>query len=158
MSDWNELPARPGPGHILLERLHAIGWKWLNNGWVLDHEAQPLDLLHGSQSEVHQRLLDGWQSFVQGCVSKRKTFHGMEWISVPLTLENTSKLAASKLGLLRKVFNGTFFTADTQAHNQNAHTLLIVSIVDSQTPNSIDFGNAAISIGPDHILGSRQRF
>ena len=88
LCDWNELPARPGPSHVLLERLHAIGWSWLRNGWVLDHEAQPLDLIHGSHTEVHQRLLQGWQSFVQGCVkgcvSKRKTFQGMEWILIYL--------------------------------------------------------------------------
>ena len=123
LRDWTELPARPGPSHVLLERLNAIGWRWLSDGWVLDHEAFPVDLLHGSHSEVHHRLLEGWQSFVQGCVSKRKTFQGMEWINAALTLEHTSKLAPSQLGLLRKIFNGTFFTADTQTHNKKAHTI-----------------------------------
>ena len=123
LCDWNELPARPGPSHVLLERLRAIGWSWLRDGWVLDHEAQPLDLLHGSHTEVHQRLLEGWQSHVQVCVSKRKTFQGVEWINASFTLENMAKLAPSKACLLRKVLNGTFFTADTQTHNKKARTL-----------------------------------
>ena len=89
LRDWTELPARPGPSHVLLERLNAIGWRWLSDGWVLDHEAFPVDLLHGSHAEVHHRLLEGWQSFVQGCVSKRKTFQGMEWVNAALTLEHT---------------------------------------------------------------------
>ena len=40
-----------------------------------------------------------------------------------LYLGKASAFAPSNLGLLRKVLNGTFFTADTQTHNKKAHTL-----------------------------------
>ena len=97
-----DTPPRPGPCHVLLERLHSIGWSWLGQGWVLDHEQQPLALLHGTHSEVHQRL---------------------EWVHAGFTLERFRTHNTHKQGLLRKILNGTFFTADTQAHNDKAHTL-----------------------------------
>ena len=109
---------------MLLERLHNIGWQWLGFGWVADHEGMPLDLIHGSQTEVQHRLLAGWQHFVQQCASKRKTFQGMEWVNASFTQEKFHSLAMERQGLLRKVLNGSFLTADTQQHNCKAHTLL----------------------------------
>ena len=123
LKDWSELPRRPGPCHVLLDRLHNIGWQWLGQGWALDHEEQHLDLLHGVHVEVYHRLLEGWQYHVQRCASRRKTFQGLEWANPKFTLEKVTSLGQTKLGLLRTALNGTFFTADTQAHNAKAHTL-----------------------------------
>ena len=116
-------PPRPGPCHVLLERLHFIGWAWLGQGWAVDHNQQPVALLHGSQAEVIERLYEGWQHCVQQCLTKRKTFQGIEWASPKFTLEKAAAYSSTKMGLLRRVLNGTFFTADTQAHNHKAHTL-----------------------------------
>ena len=123
LRDWSELRHRPGPCHVLLERLHAIGWQWLGQGWVADHLNRPLDLLQGSSTEIRLRLLEGWQIFVQRCVSRRKTFQGIEWANAAFTMEKLSSWPQAKLGLIRKVLNGAFFTADTQLHNRKAHTL-----------------------------------
>ena len=122
LKDWQELPRRPGPCHVLLDRLHSIGWQWIGHGWVLDHVDQPLDLLQGAPAEVCQRLCDGWQLRVQQCAARRKSFQGIEWASAHFTLEKSSSLSAARLGLLRIALNGTFFTADTQKHNAKAHT------------------------------------
>ena len=123
LGDWQELPHRPGPCHVLLDRLHTIGWRWVGQGWVVDQTGQLLDLLQGASTEVHQRLCEAWQLHVQQCASRRKTFQGLEWASAAFTLEKVSSLSQAKLGLLRTALNGTFFTADTQVHNEKAHTL-----------------------------------
>ena len=123
LRDWTELPARPGPCHVLLDRLHAIGWSWAGHGWLHDHEGYPVDLFHGSLTDLRDRLLDGWQSFAQRCVSRRQTFQGISWAHAPFTMEKARSWTPHQLGLLRKTLNGTFFTADTQLHNSKAHTL-----------------------------------
>ena len=122
--DHTDMPPKPGPCHVLLSRLHHIGWQWIGHGWVADQEGVPLDLLHGAQAEVQQRLLSGWQQFVQLSVSRRKTFQGMEWAHAPFTMEKVATLPREKLGLMRKALNGSFFTADTQLHNKKAHSLV----------------------------------
>ena len=123
LNNWREMLHRPGPCHVLLERLHALGWQWLGHGWMLDHLRLPIDLLRGSTSEVQQRLYGAWQHLVQRRACHRKTFQGLEGANATFTMEKIQHLAQDKLGLLRKALNGTFFTADSQAHNKNAHTL-----------------------------------
>ena len=95
LSQWEELPHRPGPCHVLLDRLHAIGWRWLGNGWLLDHEQVPIDMFHGSTVELHQRLLDGWQRFAHRCASNRKTFQGMEWAHAAFTMEKAASCSST---------------------------------------------------------------
>ena len=72
--DWKELPTRPGPCHVLLDRLLWIGWKWLGHGWLVDHEGSPVDMFHGALTELRDRLMQGWQNFAQQSVSRRKQF------------------------------------------------------------------------------------
>lgn len=74
---WHELPTRRGPCHVLLDRLRSIGWKWLGHGRLVDHEGSPVDMFHGSLTELRDRLTQGWQNFVKQSVSRRKTFQGM---------------------------------------------------------------------------------
>ena len=47
----------------------------------------------------------------------------MEWVHPGFTLENFRAYNPHQQGLLRKILNGTFFTADSQVHNDKAHTL-----------------------------------
>lgn len=52
-----------------------------------------------------------------------KTFQGLAWANATFTMEKARHFSQEKLGLLRKALNGTFFTADSQKHNEKAHTL-----------------------------------
>ena len=122
LTDWEELPTRPGPCHVLLQRIHTIGWRWIGNGWFVDHSGQLVDVLYGPHVEIYQKLLEGWQMHAQRLLSARKTFQGMEWACPQLTLEKVRSLPIDRQGLLRTALNGTFFTADTQTHNARAHT------------------------------------
>lgn len=123
LHNWADMVHRPGPCHVLLERLHAIGWQWDGHGWMTDDAQMPVDLFHGSSTEIQQRLCEGWQLLVQRRACARKTFQRLEWAHPAFTMEKARHLLQDKLGLLRKVLNGTFFTADSQLQNKKTHTL-----------------------------------
>lgn len=65
LRNWADLVHRPGPCHVLLERLHSIGWQWIGHGWMTDHAQMPIDLFHGSSAEIQHSLCEGWQHLAQ---------------------------------------------------------------------------------------------
>eukprot|EP00435_Cladocopium_sp_Y103_P036129 s1411_g9.t1 len=110
---------RPGPMSVLLTRLHQIAWSWMFGTVFKDHRSIPIDLLHCNIQELRERLTESWHARVQGLVSQRQTFQGIQWTNVSLTVGSLAKLSAEDQAILRVCLNGTFFTADRQKHHKN---------------------------------------
>ena len=49
------------PCHVLLTRLHQLGWAWQTRGQFVDHEGLQIDVLGCPIQELKQRLVEGWQ-------------------------------------------------------------------------------------------------
>ena len=107
-----DAPHAPGPCKTLLERLRAIHWHWLGNGFVQDHEGLEWHLFDSAVQWIHTRLRHGWAKHVGGVVSERATFGGLQCVDIQLAHENLHKLTPAEQGFLRCVQNGTFFTRD----------------------------------------------
>ena len=115
---------RLGPISVLLNRLRQIAWSWQDGTVFLDHQLLPIDVRQCPVQELKERLIEGWQARVKGIALQRKTFRGLQWTSVPLTLAGTKHLTADDAALQRVCLNGTFFTADrkkTPAIKQRHH-------------------------------------
>lgn len=109
---------RPGPVAVMLERLHQLGWYWIEGLWFCDHWHRPLHLLTCPIQELGLRLAQGWQQRIQGQCASRKTLQGLQWMSPSLTTPTLKTLEPEKQALLRTCLNGTFFTADRLKHQQ----------------------------------------
>lgn len=107
---YTQLP--PGPCHVLLTRLHQIGWSWVTRGEFMDHCQLPIDILNCPVQELKQRLVEAWQFRVMGMVQTRKTFRGAVYMHPGLTTAKMQSLSPESQAVLRTTLNGTFFTAD----------------------------------------------
>ena len=100
----------PGPTHVLLGRLHQIGWHW-NNEKFVDCTGCEVDLWNSSIQELYLRIVEGWQNRVLHVVSQRKSFEGL-WKCCPSLTHRTWPEQPGDRSLLRTSLNGTFYTAD----------------------------------------------
>ena len=100
----------PGPTHVLLGRLHHIGWFWFE-GSFYDSNNEPIDIWNSPIQELYLRIVEGWQTRVLHIVSQRKSFEGLWRCSPSLTHQAWPDLPGDR-SLLRTCLNGTFYTAD----------------------------------------------
>lgn len=63
---------KPGPGHLLLTRLHQLHWHLNMHDTCRDENGDPIDLWHAPVQEVYMRVCEAWQAQVAGCIAKRK--------------------------------------------------------------------------------------
>jgi len=117
---------KPGPGHLLLTRLHQLHWHLNMHDTFRDENGDPIDLWHAPVQEVYMRVCEAWQAQVAGCIAKHKTFKGMQHTHAFLS---TRRLPTEPMdrSLLRNNLDGTFYTADhlpkrDPGLSDNAHT------------------------------------
>ena len=121
---WTRKQPPPGPCHVMLTRLHQIGWSWQHSDMFQDHQGLPIFLFRCSVQELKNRLCEGWQHRVLGIVQKRKTFAGAPYMSPQLSISEMGKHPPEQQALLRTAMNGSFFTNDHAPHqNPNASDL-----------------------------------
>ena len=113
--------ARVGPCNVLLERLRSIGWEWDTQGFFVDLTGQAIDLWSYPIQALRFVLQRDWQTHVARDASHRKSMQGIHEVSALFTLENKPG-DATEFSLLRKVLNGTFFTADHLKHHHEDET------------------------------------
>ena len=64
----------PGPGGVFLSRLHSIGWQWISDGWIQDHQGFRLHLLHSPIQTLVTRLEEAWFSRISSEAFERGWF------------------------------------------------------------------------------------
>ena len=102
----------PGPCGVFLTRLHSVGWSWVNQGCLQDHEGLQLHILESPIQVLMSRLHDAWLCAV-GCeVAQRPDFVGLHTIDRIQTTRDMHTWDQESLGLLRVVMTGAFFTRD----------------------------------------------
>ena len=105
----------PGPCHVLISRLHQLGWAWICRGCFDDHMGLQIDVLTCPVQELKHRLLEAWQHRVLGIVQQRKTFAGAPFMHPGITTARMHTHPPEAQAVLRTALNGTFFTADRLA-------------------------------------------
>jgi hypothetical protein len=113
---WKSKQPPPGPCHVLLARIHQLGWAWRFNDVFVDHQGLPIKLLRCPIQELKTRLRDGWQKRVLGIIQARPTFEGAPYMSPQITTASMNKFPPEQQALLRTSLNGSFFTADHAPH------------------------------------------
>lgn len=106
-----------GPCGALLSCFAAVAWTWEENHTILDHEGLQLHLLHTPIQVLKTRLMWAWQLAVGSKLCTRDEFTGMQYVDRELTMQTIESHSAENQGLLRILFNGTFFTRDKLHHN-----------------------------------------
>ena len=102
----------PGPCGVFLTRLHSVGWSWVNQGCLQDHEGLQLHILESPIQVLMSRLHDAWLCAV-GCeVAQRPDFVGLHTIDRIQTTRDMHTWDQESLGLLRVAMTGAFFTRD----------------------------------------------
>ena len=105
----------PGPCHVVLKRLHDIGWSWDTNQGFLDHHCCPFDPWECNFQEFQIRLVEAWQSKQCALISARKSFAGMAQTHAKFSTE-TKPRCEIQSGILNTCWNGTFYTANHLRH------------------------------------------
>ena len=105
---------KPGPCSVLLARLTEVGWSWVGQGILSDHEGLPLRLLDDPIQLVYQRAIHAWRAMVCTQVASREGFQGLEFADVDLTMKKWKHWDVTSQGVLRVALNGTFFTRNKQ--------------------------------------------
>ena len=113
--------ARVGPCNVLLERLRSIGWEWDSQGFFVDQVGEQIDLWNFPIQALRFALQRDWQATVARDASHRKSMQGIHNTCALFSLEQ-KPTDATELSLLRKVLNGTFFTADHLKHHHEDET------------------------------------
>eukprot|EP00438_Fugacium_kawagutii_P015307 Skav221896 [mRNA] locus=scaffold1395:707190:712031:+ [translate_table: standard] len=111
---------KPGPCSVLLERLHAVGWRWLSHTFV-DQWDMPIDLWGCCFQELSIRLSEAWHMHISALHSHRQTFTGMENTHVAIT-KRTVPPEGTQRSILRRNMTGTFLTADHLTHRDPSKT------------------------------------
>ena len=106
-----------GPCGALLNCLTSVAWTWEDNHTITDHEGLCLHILHTPIQTIKMRLIWAWQLAVGSQLCTRDEFKGIQYVDRELTMHKISNLPADSQGLLRVVFNGTFYTRDKLYHN-----------------------------------------
>ena len=102
---------KPGPSHLLLQRMHQLHWQWNMFDSFVDHAEASIDVWNCPSQELLMRAVEAWQHQVSGQISSRKSFAGMQHTNASIS---TRKLPTEPIdhGLMRTIMNGTFYTAD----------------------------------------------
>ena len=106
-----------GPCGALLSCFAAVAWTWESNHTILDHEGLQLHLIHTPIQVLKTRLMWAWQLAVASKLCTRDEFMGIQYVDRELTMQKLDRFSPENQGLLRIVFNGTFFTRDKLHHN-----------------------------------------
>lgn len=114
----------PGPCGVLLSRLHEVGWSWIGNGWISDHNGLQHHLLHSPIQQLCGRLETAWCQYVGGLQTQRKTMQGMQDVDVEFSTHQIDKLTGEEQGILRVAMNGTFYTNDKLIHGSTVQTTI----------------------------------
>eukprot|EP00438_Fugacium_kawagutii_P001428 Skav204999 [mRNA] locus=scaffold3521:46731:48782:- [translate_table: standard] len=116
VADANPYRYHQGPAGALLQRFHLLGWAWMGQGYVRDHEQLTWHIEHIPIQALMQRLEHAWYQYVAGQVHEREGFGGITMVDVPATFRHHNKKPADHKGLMRVSLNGTFFTNDKLVH------------------------------------------
>ena len=106
-----------GPWGALLNCLTSVAWTWEDNHTIVDHEGLCIHILHTPIQIIKTRLIWAWQLAVGSKLCTRDEFNGIQYVDRELTMHKHSKFPPDSQGLLRVVFNGTFYTRDKLYHN-----------------------------------------
>ena len=106
-----------GPCGALLNCLTSVAWTWEDNHTIIDHEGLCIHILHTPIQTIKTRLIWAWQLAVGSKLCTRDEFNGIQYVDRELTMHRISKFPSDSQGLLRVVFNGTFYTRDKLYHN-----------------------------------------
>ena len=104
----------PGPCGVFLSRLHSIGWQWLSEGWIQDHQGFRLHLLKCPIQTLLSRLEEAWYARISSEAFQRDGFSGFEHCDFKFSVEGLSSYSIDQQGLLRAVLGRSFFTRDRQ--------------------------------------------
>ena len=104
----------PGPGGVFLSRLHSIGWQWISDGWIQDHQGFRLHLLHSPIQTLVTRLEEAWFSRISSEAFQRGGFSGFEHCDFRFSIGSLPLFNSDQQGLLRAALGGCFFTRDRQ--------------------------------------------
>eukprot|EP00435_Cladocopium_sp_Y103_P044266 s16_g12.t1 len=91
----------PGPCHVVLSRLHQIGWGWMYSDVFRDHHGMRIAILRCPIQELKTRLVEGWQSRVLGILQERQTFEGAPFVFPSLTVAAMQKYPPDQQAILR---------------------------------------------------------
>ena len=135
---------RRGPCHVLLARIHQLGWAWRFNDVFVDHQGLPIKLLRCPIQELKTRLRDGWQKRVLGIIQARPTFEGAPYMSPQITTASMNKFPLSSKPCCGRPLM-VVSLQQIMHHTRTQMQAICVSFVRDQTVRSIDTGNAHTS-------------
>ena len=105
-----------GPCSVMLHRIHQIRWFWDDTKcFFRDHHCLPVDIWECPIQELAIRVTEAWQTRVASEISWRKTMGGLEHVC-PTVSQRKQNLTPQENSIMRKVQNGTFYTADHLKH------------------------------------------
>lgn len=112
----------PGPCGVFLGWLHTLSWRWRGDGYLEDHEGFIIHLVDSPIQWLYIRLKHAWGRRIGSLMQNRQGFEGLGWVDDRATRCGLTGWQGDKLGLLRVVLNGSFYTRDKQHHNENIPT------------------------------------
>ena len=91
----------PGPGGVFISRLHSIGWHWLSDGWIQDHQGFRIHLLHSPIQTLLSRLEEAWFARISSEAFIRGGFSGFEHCDFKFSIGSFPAFNTDQQGLLR---------------------------------------------------------
>ena len=119
LSECPRFKPPPGPCSVLLHRLQAIDWYWVQNQGFRDQWHRPINIWQAPIQELLCRLTESWQVHVACRAAARKTFHGMMHTSAYLS-RAFSRPPPNQAAILRRAMNGSFFTSDHDKYREGS--------------------------------------
>ena len=110
---WLGLPVT-SPAHILLDRLHRVGFAVTTTGQLRDPFGD--FSLNINYNELLLRVQLAWHRQVASSVQHRADFQGLHWVDVVTTRRKIRSLNGSTQTLYRLGLAGGSFTADATCH------------------------------------------
>ena len=112
----NRVKPEVGPCSVLLHRVHQIRWHWdSQEATFRDHHMIPIDFWECPIQELAIRVTEAWQTRVASELAWRKTMGGLEQACPKVSTRHKTR-SPQEDSILRKVQNGTFYTADHLKH------------------------------------------
>eukprot|EP00438_Fugacium_kawagutii_P019856 Skav227951 [mRNA] locus=scaffold146:636511:639147:- [translate_table: standard] len=111
-----------GPGAAVLQHLHMLGWRWVGDGYVVDHEHLRWSLVEEAVQWVFLRLTHAWAAHTGGFMQTRAGFEGLADVDRTVTFAKYNSWSVERKGILRTGMNGTFYTNDALIHSGKVST------------------------------------
>ena len=112
----NRVKPEVGPCSAMLHRINQIRWHWdIDGSMFKDHHCLPIDVWESPIQELAIRVTEAWQTRVASELSWRKTMGGLEHACPKVSTRQVTR-SSQEHSILRKVQNGTFYTADHLKH------------------------------------------